>query len=166
MKKDKKIVEIYTDGACSGNPGVGGWCAILRYGDKEKIISGGENLTTNNRMELTAIIKALSELKRSCNVKVYTDSHYLIKGITEWLPVWIQKNWKNSSKKPVENRDLWEILYKLTQKHSIEWEWVKGHSGHKENELCDTIAKKEIERLKKKCLRYQNYLPLQEILKN
>ncbi len=148
MKKDNRYVEIYTDGACSGNPGVGGWCAILRYGDKEKIISGGEIITTNNRMELTAIIRALSELKRSCNVKVYSDSHYLIRGVKEWLPQWVKKGWKNSSKKTVENKDLWEKIDELTKKHVIDWVWVKGHSGHKENELCDSIAKKEIERIK------------------
>ncbi|MCX7990866.1 MAG: ribonuclease HI [Proteobacteria bacterium] len=149
MKKDSPFVEIYTDGACSGNPGVGGWCAILRYGEKEKIISGGEKLTTNNRMELIAIIEALSHLKKRCNVKVYTDSHYLLKGVTQWLPVWLKNGWITSSKKPVENRDLWEKLYELTNKHTTKWEWVRGHSGHRENEICDKIAKKEIERIKK-----------------
>lgn len=142
-------VIIFADGACSGNPGPGGWCAILRSKNKEKIISGGEVLTTNNRMELTAVIKALSELKRSCKVTVYTDSHYLIKGITEWLPKWIKNGWKNSAKKPVENRDLWELINKLSQNHSIKWEWVKGHSGHRENEECDKIAKEEIEKIRK-----------------
>lgn len=148
MDKKNKIVEIYADGACSGNPGVGGWCAILRYGDTEKVITGGEKLTTNNRMELTAAIKALQSLKRRCNVKIYSDSNYLIKGISQWLPNWIKNNWKNSQKKTVENKDLWEELYELSKQHNIEWEWVRGHSGHIENERCDSLAKKEIERIK------------------
>ncbi len=148
MDKKEKIVEIFADGACSGNPGVGGWCSILRYGDSEKIIKGGERLTTNNRMELTAAIESLRLLKRSCKVKLYSDSIYLVKGAKEWLPRWIKNNWKNSQKKEVENRDLWEQLYELSKKHRIDWEWVKGHSGHEKNELCDRIAKQEIERIK------------------
>jgi len=148
MNNRKKIVEIFADGACSGNPGAGGWCGILRYGNIEKIISGGEKFTTNNRMELTAAIESLKLLKRSCKVIIYSDSHYLIKGATEWLPRWVKNNWKNSQKKEVENRDLWEQLYNLLKNHRIEWEWVKGHSGHKENETCDRIAKQEIERIK------------------
>lgn len=143
MKKDKYI-EIFTDGACSGNPGPGGWCAILKYNNHEKIISGFDKDATNNKMELTAIIKALEIIKRKSRIKVYSDSQYLIKGITEWLPKWIKNNWKNSKKEEVQNKVLWQKLYLLSQKHEIEWIWIKGHEGHPENEKCDLIAKKII----------------------
>lgn len=143
MKKDKYI-EIFTDGACSGNPGPGGWCAILKYNNHEKIISGFDKDATNNKMELTAIIKALEIIKRKSRIKVYSDSQYLIKGITEWLPKWIKNNWKNSKKEEVQNKALWQKLYLLSQKHEIEWIWIKGHEGHPENEKCDLIAKKMI----------------------
>lgn len=143
MKKDRYI-EIFTDGACSGNPGPGGWCAILKYNNHEKILSGFDKDATNNKMELTAIIKALEIIKRKSRIKVYSDSQYLIKGITEWLPKWIKNNWKNSKKEEVQNKNLWEKLYVLSQKHEIEWIWIKGHKGHPENEKCDLIAKKII----------------------
>ena len=134
-------VEIFTDGACSGNPGVGGWGAILRYKDIEKELSGGEENTTNNRMELTAVIEALSALKASCNITLYTDSKYVMNGITEWLESWKKNNWRTSNKKSaVKNVDLWQKLDELVSKHEIRWVWVKGHNGHPENERCDALA--------------------------
>lgn len=142
-------VEIFTDGACSGNPGAGGWGAILRYKTEEKELSGGELETTNNRMELTAVIKALSALKTSCNISLYTDSQYVMKGITEWLEAWKANGWKTANKKqPVKNVDLWQQLDELTQKHEIRWIWVKGHNGHPENERCDALARAEVELIK------------------
>ncbi len=149
-KSDKKqIVEIFTDGACSGNPGPGGYCAILKYGGKIKEISGCETETTNNRMELTAVIEALRALKRPCHLRITTDSNYVLKGMTQWLPGWIRRNWLNSQKKPVLNRDLWEELVKLAQTHTIDWIWIKGHSGHPINERCDLLAREAI----KKCIK-------------
>lgn len=142
----KKVI-IYTDGACRGNPGPGGWAALLRYTAKEKIISGAEMKTTNNRMELSAAIHALKALKVSCKVDLYTDSQYVQKGISEWLPRWKKKNWKTASKKPVKNADLWETLDKLTEPHQIKWHWVKGHSNHKENDLVDSVANRAIDKL-------------------
>lgn len=139
------LVNIFCDGACSGNPGVGGFGCILRYGDHEKELSGADGDTTNNRMEMTAAITALESLKRPCSVSLTTDSQYLVKGMTEWLPGWIRKNWINSKKEPVLNRDLWERLLALSQKHRIEWVWVRGHTGHPENERCDELARKAIE---------------------
>ncbi len=141
-------VEIFTDGACSGNPGVGGYCAILRYRDREKRIIGTEALTTNNRMELTAVIMALEALKKPAKVHIYTDSQYVVNGITKWLPGWLKKNWKNSQKKPVQNRDLWERLVKAMERHTVEWHWVEGHRGHRENELCDKLAVEAIKKVK------------------
>jgi len=138
------IVEIFTDGACSGNPGPGGYGAILKYHRQVKEISGCEPETTNNRMEMTAIIEALRQLKRPCKIKVITDSSYIVKGMTEWLPGWVRRNWLNSQKKPVLNRDLWEKLMKLNQEHQIEWLWIKGHDGHPENERCDQLARDAI----------------------
>ena len=143
-KKSKPEVTIYTDGACSGNPGPGGYGAILKYGDRIKEISGCEIETTNNRMELMAVIKALSQLKRPCTLKVVTDSQYVVKGMTQWLQGWIKRNWINSQKKPVLNRDLWERLLKLSEPHRIEWRWIRGHHGHKENERCDELARNAI----------------------
>jgi ribonuclease HI len=134
------IVHLYTDGACSGNPGPGGWGALIRFGSIEKELSGGEAHTTNNRMELTAAIRALQALTRPCRVVLHTDSQYVVKGITEWLPGWKRKGWKNSQNKPVENRDLWEELDLATKPHKIEWKWVKGHAGHEENERVDQLA--------------------------
>jgi len=142
----KKVVEIYTDGACSGNPGPGGWAALLRFGTHEKAISGHEPDTTNNRMELMAAIMGLRQLKRGCPVVVITDSVYVKKGITEWLENWKKKNWRNASNKPVKNQDLWEKLDIEVQRHHITWEWVKGHSGHPENDLVDQLAREAVKK--------------------
>ena len=142
-------VEIFTDGACSGNPGIGGWGAILRYKDVEKELSGGESDTTNNRMELMAVIEALSALKKTCNISLYTDSQYVMKGITEWMANWKQNGWQTAHKKQgVKNVDLWQRLDELTQQHEIRWVWVKGHNGHAENERCDALARGEVEKIK------------------
>lgn len=134
-------VEIWTDGACSGNPGPGGWGAVLRYGDREKEISGGTADTTNNRMEMTAAIEALSQLKRPCHVILHTDSRYLMDGITKWLPGWKSRGWKTAAKKPVLNEDLWRQLDDLNRRHEIDWRWVRGHAGHAENERADKLAR-------------------------
>ena len=143
-ERKENIVEIFADGACSGNPGIGGYGAILRYGKEVKEISGCELHTTNNRMELMAIIAAMRRLRRPCKITVVTDSNYVVKGMTEWMPGWIKKDWINSKKKPVLNRDLWEILLELSEPHDIEWAWIRGHSGHEENERCDQLARKAI----------------------
>ncbi len=142
-----KRVELYTDGACSGNPGPGGWGTILRFGDVEKELSGGEAETTNNRMELTAVIKGLEALTRPCPVTIYTDSKYVMDGATKWLEGWVKKGWKTASKKKVKNQDLWEILYQILKTHDISWQWVKGHSGHPENERADALARQYQESL-------------------
>ena len=142
-------VEIFTDGACRGNPGPGGWGALLRSGATERPLYGGEADTTNNRMELTAAIEALRALKRPCKVVLTTDSQYVRKGITEWLPNWKKRNWKTASKAPVKNADLWRALDEMAAKHEIEWHWVKGHSGHRENELADALANRGIDELKR-----------------
>ena len=144
---DSELIQIYTDGACRGNPGPGGWGALLQFGSKEKQLYGGESLTTNNRMELRAVIEALSALKRPCNVSVTSDSTYVLKGINEWLPNWKKRGWLTSGKKPVKNEDLWKSLDSLKSVHNIEWHWVKGHSGHLENELVDQLANKGIDEL-------------------
>ena len=144
---DSELIKIYTDGACRGNPGPGGWGALLKFGSKEKQLYGGESLTTNNRMELRAVIEALSALKRPCNVSVTSDSTYVLKGINEWLPNWKKRGWLTSGKKPVKNDDLWKSLDSLKSIHKIEWHWVKGHSGHFENELVDQLANKGIDEL-------------------
>lgn len=146
----RPCVEIFTDGACSGNPGVGGFGAIMRSGEKEKELSGCEEMTTNNRMEMLAVITALEALKKNCNVRITTDSKYVVKGMAEWIGAWIRNNWKNSQKKEVLNRDLWERLLKASSPHSIEWIWIKGHNGHIENERCDEIAREEIKKCKKR----------------
>ena len=136
-----KTVEIFTDGACSGNPGPGGWGAILRYKGVEKELSGGEPETTNNRMELTAVISALSALKEPCNVQLYSDSKYIIDAVTKgWAKSWKAKGWIKADKKPALNSDLWDTLLSLLDKHTVEFIWVKGHAGHPENERCDTLA--------------------------
>jgi ribonuclease HI len=142
-----KCVEIFTDGACRGNPGPGGWGALLRYGDKERSLWGGEPETTNNRMELMAVIQGLSALQRSCDVKLTSDSNYVLKGIQEWMPNWKKKGWKTAAKKPVKNADLWMQLDELVVLHSIDWQWVKGHSGHRENEIADQLANRGIDEL-------------------
>jgi ribonuclease HI len=140
----KKHVKIYTDGACSGNPGPGGWGAILVYGDKEKELSGYEAETTNNRMELMAVIGALEKLKEPCVVDLYSDSNYVLKGISEWLPGWKARGWKTADKKPVKNVEYWQRLESATNGHSIKWHWVKGHNGHVMNERADELARKAI----------------------
>lgn len=146
---EKPYVEIFADGACSGNPGVGGYGVILRSNRKEKELFGCDPMTTNNRMELTAVIRALEALKRPCKIKVVTDSNYVIQGITSWIFRWLKNNWKNAQKQEVVNRDLWERLLELSSLHEIEWEWVKGHDGYIENERCDKLAKREIKKCKK-----------------
>ena len=138
-------VLVFADGACKGNPGPGGWGAILRIGTHEKEICGGERQTTNNRMELTAVIRALESLKRHCNVKVYTDSQYVQKGISEWLPQWKRRGWRTAGRKPVKNEDLWRELDGLAQKHKVEWHWVRGHAGHVENERADALANRGVQ---------------------
>jgi len=137
-------VEIFCDGACSGNPGPGGFGAILRYGGHVKELSGGARETTNNRMEMTAAIEALRQLTRPCQVQITTDSQYLVKGMTEWIEGWQRKGWRNSKKEPVVNKDLWEQLLALTKAHSVQWKWVRGHDGHVENERCDQLAREGI----------------------
>ena len=141
------IVEIFTDGACRGNPGPGGWGALLRYGDKEKELYGGEPDTTNNRMELIAVIRALESLNRQVSVKVTTDSVYVRSGITEWIHGWKRNGWRTAQKKPVKNADLWQTLDLLVQRHEIEWHWVKGHNGHAENERADKLANRGIDEM-------------------
>ena len=143
-----KKVELFTDGACRGNPGPGGWGALLRYQGQEKSLYGGEKATTNNRMELIAAIEGLKALSRRCDVIITTDSEYVRKGITEWLAKWKVNGWKTAAKKAVKNADLWQQLDDLAQKHEIEWRWVKGHSGHRENEMADQLANKGIDELK------------------
>lgn len=142
-----KHIEIYTDGACSGNPGPGGWGAILRSGKHEKEIFGGECETTNNRMEMMAVIKALEALKDRSRVDLYTDSKYVMKGITEWLAGWKARGWKTADKKPVKNQDLWERIDSLVLKHEIKIHWIKGHAGHPENERADELARAGISNL-------------------
>lgn len=137
-------VTIYSDGACKGNPGPGGWGAVLVSGDHEKEMFGGEAGTTNNRMELTAVIEALRALKRPCRIAVYTDSQYVQKGIKEWLPGWKARGWKTADRKPVKNADLWQTLDDLTQPHQIDWHWVRGHNGHPGNERADALANKGV----------------------
>ena len=134
------VVEIYTDGACKGNPGPGGWGALLRFGPTEKELFGGEPMTTNNRMELLAVIRALEALNRRCKVRLHTDSQYVQKGISEWITGWKKRGWKTADKKPVKNVDLWQELDALTAKHDIEWLWGRGHAGHVENERADRLA--------------------------
>ena len=134
------LVEIFTDGACRGNPGPGGWAALLRTGDKEREISGGETPTTNNRMELVAAIRALEALKKPCRVALYTDSNYVRDGITKWIHGWRRNGWRTADKKPVKNAELWQELLDAAEPHRVEWHWVKGHSGHVENDRADALA--------------------------
>lgn len=143
-----KTVEIYTDGACSGNPGKGGWCALIIDNGKEKIISGGEVYTTNNRMELTAVVEGLSALKEPCEVKLYSDSAYLVNAVEQgWIQKWLDRRWKTSDKTPVKNRDLWERIISLIKKHKIAFNKVKGHSNNVNNNRCDAIAREEVTKL-------------------
>ena len=144
--KKKPIVELFADGACSGNPGPGGFGVILRYGDATKEVSGCAPHTTNNRMELMGVIEGLRLLKRPSKVRVISDSNYVVKGMTQWITGWIKKKWMNSQKKPVLNRDLWEVLLDLSKPHEMEWVWIPGHSGHRENERCDELARMAIKR--------------------
>jgi ribonuclease HI len=137
----QKHVDIFTDGSCLGNPGPGGYGAVLKYKSNVKELSQGYQLTTNNRMELLAPIAALASLKEPCQVVITTDSQYVRQGITQWIDKWIKNNWKTSAKKPVKNVDLWKLLYKENQRHNVTWKWVKGHSGHPENERCDDLAR-------------------------
>jgi ribonuclease HI len=140
-------VEAWTDGACRGNPGPGGWGVLLRYKGNEKTLYGAERETTNNRMELMAAIQALESLTRQCSVKLTTDSQYVQKGITEWLPNWKRRGWKTAAKKPVKNADLWRRLDQAVADHEVEWHWVRGHSGHPENELADALANQAIDEM-------------------
>jgi ribonuclease HI len=135
-----KAVEAFTDGACRGNPGPGGWGVVLRAGGRVRELSGGEPMTTNNRMELTAAIEALTALKEPCRVALYTDSTYVRSGITQWLSAWRARGWRTADKKPVKNRDLWQVLADAAARHEVAWHWVKGHSGHPENERADELA--------------------------
>lgn len=144
---DSMVVEIYTDGACRGNPGPGGWGAVLVAGELEKELLGGETLTTNNRMELTAAIRALEALRRRCSVALYTDSKYLRDGVLQWLASWKKRGWKTADKKPVKNQDLWQRLDELVVEHDIDWHWVKGHAGHPGNERADRLANRAIDEL-------------------
>ncbi|MBS4098261.1 MAG: ribonuclease HI [Sulfuricella sp.] len=143
------LVEIFTDGACKGNPGPGGWGVWLRYGSNEKELCGGEPGTTNNRMELTAVIRALEALTRPCHVRLHTDSQYVQKGISEWIHGWKKRGWLTADKKPVKNDDLWKKLDELAANHHVEWLWVKGHAGHEGNERADQLANRGIEQLRK-----------------
>ena len=140
MSNPQNIVYIYTDGACKGNPGPGGWGAVLKYGDSVKEIKGSAKNTTNNIMELTAVIEALRSLTRSCHIIITTDSNYVKDGITEWIHQWKKKKWTTANKNPVKNKELWQALEEETHRHKIKWEWVKGHSGHTENERADELA--------------------------
>jgi ribonuclease HI len=145
-----KQVEIHTDGACLGNPGPGGWGALLRHGRSERELSGGEAGTTNNRMELLAAIMALEALTQACAVQLHTDSQYVQKGISEWLPSWLRRGWKTAAGAPVKNQDLWLRLHAAAARHQVEWRWVKGHAGHVDNERVDQLARQAAERVRDK----------------
>ncbi|WIM11972.1 ribonuclease HI [Enhydrobacter sp.] len=145
---DKPEVEIFTDGACSGNPGPGGWAAVLRMGDRERELSGGEISTTNNRMELMGAISGLEALKRPCVVKLYTDSRYVLEGATKWIHGWRKNGWRTADKKSVKNAELWQRLAAAAAPHTVHWAWVKGHSGHVENDRADRLARMEIEKIR------------------
>jgi len=143
----QNLVEAFTDGACRGNPGPGGWGVLLRYGDTEKELYGGEAATTNNRMELMAAIMALESLSRECEVRLTTDSEYVKNGITQWLPKWKARGWRTASKSPVKNADLWQRLERAANQHKVQWHWVRGHSGHQENERADQLANRGIDEM-------------------
>jgi len=146
-EQNNNIVELYTDGACRGNPGPGGWGALMRFNGHEKELYGGQQDTTNNRMELMAAIQGLESLSRDCQVKLYTDSKYVMQGITEWIHNWKKKGWKTAARKPVKNADLWQQLDKARERHQVEWIWVKGHSGHDDNERADELANRGVDEL-------------------
>ena len=143
-RKNENVIDIYTDGACSGNPGPGGWGAVMRWRDAERELWGGEADTTNNRMEMTAAIKAIEAVKRPVKIRIHTDSTYLKDGITKWIANWKLKGWKTANRKPVKNVDLWQMLDEATTHHDVEWHWVKGHAGHPENERADELARRGI----------------------
>lgn len=147
MTENNGVVEMFTDGACRGNPGPGGWGVVLRYKGREKTLYGGEQHTTNNRMELMAVIRGLEALNRPCVVKLTTDSRYVMDGVTKWLPAWKQRNWQTADKKPVKNIDLWQRLDKAIARHKVDWQWVRGHTGHPENERADALANRAIDEL-------------------
>jgi len=147
------VIEIYTDGACRGNPGPGGWAVLLKQGEHERVISGAEALTTNNRMELTAVIRALEALKRPVRASLYTDSEYVRRGVREWLPAWKARGWLTAARKPVKNKDLWERLDRLVAGHDIDWHWVPGHAGVAGNERVDRLANAAIDALSRQALR-------------
>ncbi len=149
-KQASEVVNIYTDGACKGNPGVGGWGALLEMNGKEKELFGGERLTTNNRMELLAVIRALEALKRRCKVQLHTDSKYVQQGISEWIHGWKKNGWRTAAKKPVKNDDLWKELDAVSQQHDVKWLWVKGHAGHNGNERADELANRGVESVERK----------------
>ncbi len=147
MNENDELVEMFTDGACRGNPGPGGWGVVLRYKGKEKTLHGGERHTTNNRMELTAAIRGLEALNRACAVRLTTDSKYVMDGVTKWLPGWKKRGWITADKKPVKNVDLWQQLDEAIARHRVEWQWVRGHTGHPENELADALANRGIDEM-------------------
>ncbi len=147
MQQQGSVVEAFTDGACRGNPGPGGWGVLLRYGEHERELYGGEPETTNNRMELTAAIRALEALDQPCQVVLTTDSEYVCRGMTEWLAGWKRRGWRTAARKPVRNQDLWQRLDELVQEHDVEWQWVRGHTGHLENERADALANQAIDEL-------------------
>ena len=147
MTKNSNLVQIFTDGACKGNPGPGGWGAIMKYGDHVKELNGYSAETTNNIMEMTAVIVALKQLNVPCEIRLTTDSQYVVKGMTEWMKGWIRNGWKTASRQPVKNKELWRELDELSKPHTIKWIWVKGHSGHPENERCDQLANEAIAEL-------------------
>ena len=161
-----KKVTIFTDGGCLGNPGPGGWAAILRYGKHERALSGGEAATTNNRMELSAAISALQTLKEPCEVIIFTDSQYLRMGITEWIHSWRKRGWVTAKREPVKNDDLWRDLDAACKPHRIEWNWLKGHAGHPENERCDALAGAEMEKIQKSHTREELAARLEEFRRN
>jgi len=164
--KAVKKVTIFTDGGCLGNPGPGGWAAILRYGKHERAISGGDAATTNNRMELSAAISALQTLKEPCEVIIFTDSQYLRMGITEWIHSWRKKGWVTAKREPVKNDDLWRSLDAACKPHRIHWNWLKGHAGHPENERCDALAGAEMEKIQKSHTREELAARLEEFRRN
>ncbi len=159
MSPSTPSVVIHTDGACRGNPGPGGWGAVLSWGPHHRELSGGERETTNNRMELMAAIQALGVLKHSCEVVIYTDSQYLRKGVTEWIPVWKKNRWRTANRQPVKNRDLWERLDALSDQHRIRWKWVKGHAGNPGNERADRLANQGLQRLEQNHFEVTEHAP-------
>lgn len=148
MNDKNNVVRLYTDGACKGNPGVGGWGVLMRYGEHEKELYGGEPDTTNNRMELMAVIQGLNALTRPCKVEVWLDSEYVKNGITQWMPNWKRRGWKTADRKPVKNAELWRALDEAAQRHDITWHWVRGHAGHEGNERADALANRGVEQVR------------------